>query len=72
MRARPRWRPHSGGKDRGEQPDRFSSVPLASGGGELSNLKSNETFLRLQDELAGTENRIAVERRKYNEVVQAI
>jgi LemA protein len=34
------------------------------------NLKANETFLRLQDELAGTENRIAVERRKYNEAVQ--
>ena len=34
------------------------------------NLKSNENFLRLQDELAGTENRIAVERRKYNEVIQ--
>jgi LemA protein len=34
------------------------------------NLKSNENFLRLQDELAGTENRIAVERRKYNEGVQ--
>jgi len=34
------------------------------------NIKSNENFLRLQDELAGTENRIAVERRKYNEVVQ--
>jgi LemA protein len=34
------------------------------------NLKSNENFLRLQDELAGTENRIAVERRKYNEIVQ--
>ena len=33
-------------------------------------LKSNENFLRLQDELSGTENRIAVERRKYNEVVQ--
>ena len=33
-------------------------------------LKSNENFMRLQDELAGTENRIAVERRKYNEVVQ--
>jgi LemA protein len=33
-------------------------------------LKSNENFLRLQDELAGTENRIAVERRRYNEVVQ--
>ena len=34
------------------------------------NLKSNENFQRLQDELAGTENRIAVERRKYNETVQ--
>lgn len=33
-------------------------------------LKSNENFLRLQDELEGTENRIAVERRKYNEAVQ--
>lgn len=34
-------------------------------------LKSNENFLRLQDELAGTENRIAVERRKYNDTVLA-
>ena len=33
-------------------------------------LKSNENFMRLQDELAGTENRIAIERRKYNETVQ--
>ena len=33
-------------------------------------LKSNENFLRLQDELAGTENRIAVERRRYNDAVQ--
>jgi LemA protein len=33
-------------------------------------LRSNENFLRLQDELSGTENRIAVERRRYNEVVQ--
>ena len=33
-------------------------------------LKSNENFMRLQDELAGTENRIAMERRRYNEVVQ--
>src|ERR1700720_1862409 len=33
-------------------------------------LKSNENFMRLQDELAGTENRIAVERRRYNDVVQ--
>lgn len=34
-------------------------------------LKANENFLRLQDELAGTENRIAVERMRFNEVVQA-
>lgn len=34
------------------------------------NLKANENFLRLQDELAGTENRIAVERRRYNQGVQ--
>ncbi len=33
-------------------------------------LKANEQFNRLMDELAGTENRINVERRKYNEVVQ--
>src|SRR5450759_4156976 len=33
-------------------------------------LKSNENFLNLQDELAGTENRIAVERRRYNEAIQ--
>jgi len=33
-------------------------------------LKSNENFMRLQDELAGTENRIAVERRRYNEAIQ--
>lgn len=33
-------------------------------------LKSNENFQRLQDELAGTENRIAVSRRRYNEAVQ--
>ena len=33
-------------------------------------LKSNENFLRLQDELAGTENRIAVSRRDYNQSIQ--
>jgi LemA protein len=33
-------------------------------------LKSNENFSRLQDELAGSENRIAVERRRYNETLQ--
>ena len=34
-------------------------------------LKSNEQFNRLMDELAGTENRIAVERMRYNEAIQA-
>lgn len=34
------------------------------------NLKANTNFIRLQDELAGTENRIAVERMRYNEVVR--
>ena len=34
-------------------------------------LKSNENFMRLMDELSGTENRIAVARGRYNERVQA-
>lgn len=34
-------------------------------------LKANQTFLALQDELAGTENRIAVERRRYNQAVRS-
>jgi LemA protein len=33
-------------------------------------LKSSENFLRLQDELAGTENRISVERKRYNDTLQ--
>ncbi len=33
-------------------------------------LKSNENFLRLQDELAGSENRIANERKRYNDTLQ--
>lgn len=35
------------------------------------NLKGNEQFMRLEDELAGTENRIAVERRRYNLALEA-
>ncbi len=35
-------------------------------------LKANESFLKLQDSLEGTENRISVERRRYNEAVQAL
>ncbi len=34
-------------------------------------LKANQNFLELQSQLEGTENRIAVERRKYNETAQA-
>lgn len=34
------------------------------------NLKSNETVARLMDELSGTENRVNVERRRFNELVQ--
>lgn len=33
-------------------------------------LRSNENFMRLQDELAGTENRIAIERKRYNDTLQ--
>ncbi len=36
------------------------------------NLKANESFLKLQDSLEGTENRIAVERKRYNEAVQLL
>lgn len=34
-------------------------------------LKANTNFIRLQDELAGTENRIAVARRRYNEAAKS-
>ena len=34
------------------------------------NLKANDTFLKLMDELSGTENRIAVERMRYNQAVR--
>lgn len=34
------------------------------------NLKANQNFLALQDQLEGTENRIAVERRRYNQALQ--
>jgi LemA protein len=35
-------------------------------------LKANESFLKLQDSLEGTENRISVERKRYNESVQIL
>jgi LemA protein len=34
-------------------------------------LKANQNFIELQSQLEGTENRIAVERQRYNEVVKA-
>jgi len=37
---------------------------------QYPNLKGNEQFMRLTDELAGTENRIAVERQRYNKTLQ--
>lgn len=38
---------------------------------EYPNLKGNDQFMRLEDELAGTENRIAVARRRYNMALQS-
>ena len=35
-------------------------------------LKANESFLKLQDSLEGTENRISVERKRYNDAVQVL
>ena len=35
-------------------------------------LKSNESFMKLQDELSGTENRLAIERKRYNDTVKSL
>lgn len=37
---------------------------------QYPDLKANQNFIALQDELAGTENRVATERNKYNEIVK--
>jgi len=39
---------------------------------QYPDLKANQNFLKLQDQLEGTENRIAVERKRYNEAVRAV
>ncbi len=52
--------------------DQFSSAisRLLAVAENYPTLKSNENFMALQTQLEGTENRIAVERKRYNEVVQ--
>lgn len=66
-----------------DNPDKFAEYQKIQG--ELSSslqrllavtesypeLKSNENFLALQDELAGTENRISVERKRYNDAAKS-
>ena len=56
---------------RGQRADAPRSSRLLVVVENYPDLKSNESFNRLMDELAGTENRIAVERMRYNEKVQA-
>jgi LemA protein len=46
-------------------------IPLYRLQEEYPNLKGNDQFMRLEDELAGTENRIAVERNRYNLALKA-
>ncbi len=70
-------------KDILDNPEAFQKFQAAQGqlSGALSrllvtvenypDLKANENFLQLQAQLEGTENRIAVERRKFNETVQS-
>ncbi|MBI3303121.1 MAG: LemA family protein [Deltaproteobacteria bacterium] len=64
------------GSNRGEQIEAANQVSSALSrllalSERYPDLKADKQFARLSDELAGTENRIATERRRYNEVVQA-
>jgi LemA protein len=61
----------SAGSDRSANIDANRKLDVALGPffrlqEQYPNLRSNEQFMRLNDELAGTENRIAVERQRYN------
>ncbi|HTR82492.1 MAG TPA: LemA family protein [Bacteroidota bacterium] len=55
-------------KTQGELSSALSRLMVVSE--NYPNLKANENFLQLQAQLEGTENRIAVERRHFNEAVQ--
>ncbi|CAN5434767.1 LemA family protein [soil metagenome] len=65
----------SAGSDRGAQIQANSKLDVALGPffrlqEQYPNLKGSEQFIRLTDELAGTENRIAVERQRYNKTLE--
>lgn len=71
-RLRSQW---TGAQTRGERVKAASAMESALGRlmvvvENYPGLKANQNFLALQDELAGTENRISVERRRYNEAVR--
>jgi len=70
----------AGAKSPAERTAAAQTMDQALGGSALARLlvvvenypqlKSNESFMQLMDELAGTENRLATERMRYNEEVQ--
>ncbi len=65
----------SAGSDRGSQIQANAKLDVALGPffrlqEQYPNLKGSEQFTRLTDELAGTENRIAVERQRYNKTLE--
>jgi LemA protein len=64
------------GSDRASSIDANSKLdvaisPLLRLQEQYPDLKGNDQFVRLEDELAGTENRIAVERRRYNQALES-
>jgi len=60
--------PADASKANGELDSAISRLLMVSE--RYPDLKANQNFTRLQDELAGTENRIAVERKRYNDAVR--